>query len=105
MPKGDGPFPAVVLLHGSGPNDRDESIGPNKPFRDLAGGLASQGIAVLRYEKRTKAHAARFSAELKERVTVQEEVVDDALLAVQRLRQTAGIDPRRLYVLGHSLGA
>src|SRR5207247_4710825 len=52
MPKGDGPFPAVVLVHGSGPHDRDESIGPNKPFRDLAGGLASRGIAVLRSEER-----------------------------------------------------
>jgi hypothetical protein len=50
LPAGQGPFPAVVLVHGSGPNDRDESIGPNKPFRDLAWGLASQNIAVLRYE-------------------------------------------------------
>ncbi|MHB1422402.1 MAG: alpha/beta hydrolase [Gemmataceae bacterium] len=52
LPKGEGPFAAVVLVHGSGPHDRDETIGPNKPFRDLAWGLASQGIAVLRYEKR-----------------------------------------------------
>jgi uncharacterized protein len=56
LPKGDGPFPAVILVHGSGPLDRDETIGPNKPFRDLAHGLASRGIAVLRYEKRTKEH-------------------------------------------------
>src|SRR6185369_4322477 len=56
LPTGTGPFPAVVLVHGSGPNDRDETIGPNKPFQDLAQGLASQGIAVLRYEKRTKQH-------------------------------------------------
>ena len=60
MPRGDGPFPAVVLVHGSGPNDRDETIGPNKPFRDLAGGLASQGIAVLRYEKRTRQHPLKL---------------------------------------------
>jgi hypothetical protein len=53
MPKGTGPFPAVVLIAGSGPQDRDETIGPNKPLRDLAWGLASQGIAVLRYDKRT----------------------------------------------------
>src|SRR2546421_397489 len=60
LPTGDGPFPAVVLVHGSGPHDRDETIGPSRPFRDLAGGLASQGIAVLRYEKRTKEHAAKL---------------------------------------------
>jgi dienelactone hydrolase len=104
-PNGAGPFPAVVLVHGSGPQDRDETIGPNKPFRDLAWGLASQGIAVLRYEKRTKAHAEQITPELKARITVQEEVIDDALSAVQLLRQTAGIDPSRIYVLGHSLGA
>jgi uncharacterized protein len=40
LPKGNGPFPAVVLIHGSGPNDRDETIGPNKPFKDIAQGLA-----------------------------------------------------------------
>ena len=62
LPKGDGPFPAVVLVHGSGPNDRDETIGPNKPFRDLAWGLASRGIAVLRYEKRTKEHTSKLAA-------------------------------------------
>ena len=56
LPKGAGPFPAVVLVHGSGPNDRDETIGPNKPFKDIAQGLASQGIAVLRYDKRTKVY-------------------------------------------------
>ena len=42
-PKGAGRFPALVLVHGSGPNDRDESLGPNKPFKDLAWGLASRG--------------------------------------------------------------
>ena len=52
LPKGAGPFPAVVLVQGSGPHDRDETIGPHEPFRDLAWGLASRGIAVLRYDKR-----------------------------------------------------
>jgi dienelactone hydrolase len=105
MPEGAGPLPAVVLVHGSGPQDRDETIGPNKPFRDLAWGLASQGIAVLRYEKRTKVHAGQITSELKARLTVQEEVIDDALSAVRLLRQTPGIDPSGIYVLGHSLGA
>lgn len=102
-PVGPGPFPAVVLVHGSGPHDRDETIGPNKPFRDLAWGLASRGIAVLRYEKRTKAHAASLGKIA--RPTVQDEVLDDALAAVALLRKTEGIDPKRVYVLGHSLGA
>ena len=102
---GSGPFPAVVLVHGSGPNDRDETIGPDKPFRDLAWGLASQGIAVLRYDKRTKAHADLFTPDLIGTLTVQDEIITDALLAAQLLRQTSGIDPKQVYVLGHSLGA
>ncbi len=105
MPNGAGPFPAVVLVHGSGPNDRNETIGPNQPFRDLAGGLASRGIAVLRYDKRTLVHSAKFTPELVAKLTVKEETTDDALLAVQLLRQTPNIDPARVTVLGHSLGA
>jgi len=103
VPKGVGRFPAVVLVHGSGPHDRDETIGPNKPFRDLAEGFASRGIAVLRYEKRTKAHQARMAA-LKDTLTVNEETVDDAVAAVSRLRGTDRIEPQAIFVLGHSLG-
>ena len=103
IPLGEGPFPAVVLVHGSGPHDHDESIGPNKPFRDMAWGLASRKIAVLRYEKRTKAHARKIAA-LKGGLTVKEEVTDDALAAAALLRATEGIDPDRVFVLGHSLG-
>lgn len=95
--------PAVVLVHGSGPNDRDETVGANKPFRDLAWGLASKGVAVLRYEKRTKAHPTKCAVLGK--FTVKEETLDDALSAVRQLRATPGIDPRRVFVLGHSLGA
>jgi dienelactone hydrolase len=104
LPGGPGPFAAVVLVHGSGPNDRDETIGPNKPFRDLAWGLASQGIAVLRYDKRTLTHSLKFTPEIVANLTLKEETIDDALLAVQLLRQTAKIDPKRVFVLGHSLG-
>jgi dienelactone hydrolase len=103
IPHGEGPFPAVVLVHGSGPNDRDETIGPNKPFRDIAWGLASNGVAVLRYDKRTKVHAASVSAH-GGRLTVKEEVVDDAVEAVRLLAGTERIDPKRIFVLGHSLG-
>jgi uncharacterized protein len=105
LPTGEGPFPAVVLVHGSGPNDRDETIGPNKPFRDLAWGLASNGIAVLRYDKRTLVYRDQFSGEDILGLTLKEETVDDALAAVQFLRQSDGIDPSRLFVLGHSQGA
>ena len=52
---------AIVLVHGSGPSDRDQTLGPNKPFRDLAWGLADRGIAVLRYEKRTRQYAGKMA--------------------------------------------
>ena len=102
LPTGTGPFPAVVLIHGSGPNDRDETIGPNKPFQDLAQGLASQGIAVLRYDKRTRVHPGKVTA--LQNFTVKEETTDDALAAVALLRKTQEIDQKRIFVLGHSLG-
>jgi hypothetical protein len=96
--------PALVLVHGSGPNDRDETVGANKPFRDLAWGLASRGVAVLRYEKRTKVHADKFAASGIQTLTVKEETIDDTLSAAAQLRATEGIDPKRVFVLGHSLG-
>ena len=46
VPRGDGPWPGVVLLSGGGPFDRDQTSGPNKPLKDLAWGLASRGVAV-----------------------------------------------------------
>ncbi|MDL1951884.1 alpha/beta fold hydrolase [Acidobacteria bacterium ACD] len=103
MPAGKGPFPAVVLVHGSGPHDRDEAVGGARPFRDLAQGLASRGIAVLRYEKRTKALGQKLARE-KPDLTVADEVLDDAVAAAALLRTTAGVDPARVFVLGHSLG-
>jgi dienelactone hydrolase len=104
LPAGVGPFPAVVLVHGSGPNDRDEAVGGQKPFRDLAGGLASRGVAVLRYEKRTRQYGAKVAAS-KDPFTVKEEVVDDAVAAVNLLHKHPAIDGKRIFVLGHSLGA
>ncbi len=103
LPKGRGPFPAVVLVHGSGPHDKDESVGPNKPFRDLAWGLASRGIAVLRYDKRTQAFPEQTVAIL-DKLTVKEETIDDVLAAVALLRKTSQIDTSKIFVLGHSLG-
>lgn len=101
-PVGNGPFPALVLVHGSGPSDRDASFGPNKMFRDLAEGLASRGIAVVRFDKRTTAHAARI-AKL-QTFTAKEEVIDDAVAATKQLRATPGVKADHVFVLGHSLG-
>jgi uncharacterized protein len=102
MPFGPGPVPAVVLVHGSGPGDRDATVGQIKQFKDLALGLASRGIAVLRYDKRTRVHA-NLMRDLPG-LTVKNESVDDAVAAVQVLRNTSGVDPNRIIVLGHSLG-
>lgn len=92
----------VVLVHGSGAHDRDESIGPNRVFRDLAHGLAERGIAVLRYEKRSHAHPQSFAGKA---FTVKEEVIDDALAAVELLENQAELQQLPVFVLGHSLGA
>ncbi|HET7360146.1 MAG TPA: alpha/beta hydrolase [Rhodanobacteraceae bacterium] len=103
LPAGDGPFPAVLLVAGSGPNDRDETIGPNKPFRDLAQGLAAAGIASLRYDKRSHVYGGRIAANTQ--LTIDEEVTDDALTALRLLAREPHIDAHHLFVLGHSLGA
>ncbi|OGF46039.1 MAG: hypothetical protein A2452_12510 [Candidatus Firestonebacteria bacterium RIFOXYC2_FULL_39_67] len=103
LPKGSVPFPAVILIHGSGPQDRDESIGPNKPFKDIAIGLASNGIAILRYEKRTKEYQQKM-AKMNNSITLKEEVTDDVLAACELLRKTEKIDKNRIFLLGHSLG-
>jgi dienelactone hydrolase len=102
MPVGPGSVPAVVLVHGSGPGDRDATVGQIKQFKDLALGLASRGIAVLRYDKRTRVHAS-LMRDLPG-LTVKEESIDDAIAAVQVLRSTSGVDPNRIVVLGHSMG-
>jgi uncharacterized protein len=104
MPKGDGPFPAVVLVHGSGPHDEDETVGPNKPFEDLAWGLASRGIAVFRYTKRTLRYGSQ-SADDPTKMTVEDEVISDARAAVALMAKQPKINPNQVFVVAHSLGA
>ena len=102
VPKGEGPFPAVVLLQGSGPSDKDESIGNLKPFRDLAEGLSTHGVAVYRFDKRTYVFGAELAG--KKDISLEDETIEDALNAVQLLAGQEQIDPERIFVLGHSLG-
>jgi dienelactone hydrolase len=102
VPVGAGPFPAILLVHGTGPNDRDETIGGTKMFKDLAEGLASRGVVVLRYEKRTRQYSAKMAGMA--RMTIQEETVTDAVAASTLLRAEKEVDPKRIYVLGHDLG-
>ena len=97
-----GPVPAVVLVHGSGPSNMDERVMKLTPFRDLAEGLAQHGIASVRYDKRTYAHARKMK---KTRPTVWEETIEDALLAAALLRKEPQIDADRIFLLGHSQGA
>jgi dienelactone hydrolase len=101
VPVGKVKVPAVVLVHGPGALDRDETIYSNRIFRDLAEGLASRGIAVLRYDKRTKIYGDKMGDM---DFTIQDETVDDALKAIALLRQQPEVDAGRIYVLGHSLG-
>ena len=102
LPNAKFSVPAVVLVQGSGPQDQDETIGPNKPFADIAYGLASQNIAVLRYVKRTKQYGADSKSDAP--FTVKDEVTDDAIAAVALLSKMPEIDKKRIYILGHSLG-
>ncbi len=97
LPRGAKNVPAVVLVHGSGPNDQDETIGALKVFKDLAWGLASRGIAVLRYDKRTRVDPKAVA-------TQKDEVEDAAHAAVALLRTRPEVDASRVALLGHSQG-
>ena len=97
------PVPAVVMVHGSGASNMDEKVLKLTPFKDLAEGLARHGIASLRYDKRTFVHARRMIRN--KHLTVKEETIEDALLAVQMLKRDPRIDHDRIFILGHSMGA
>ena len=99
-PKSGTNFPLVVLVHGSGPSDMDETVGPNKPFKDLAVGLAAKGIASIRYVKRSKIYPNEFTKIF----TAKEEVLDDALAAIEIAKSTPGINKAQIFLMGHSLG-
>ena len=94
MPDSCNDIPLVVMVHGSGALDRDETVYSNKPFRDIAEGLAAKGIATLRYDKRTFVYRQPVS-------TMDDETILDALSAIRLAHRYSN----RVYLLGHSLGA
>lgn len=99
-PKNVSNFPVVIMVHGSGPSDMDETIGSNKPFKDLAIGLAAKGIGSIRYVKRTMVYPNSFN----QAFTVKEEVLDDAVTAVKLAETLAGVNKSQIYLFGHSFG-
>lgn len=105
LPSSGDPAAVVVMLQGSGPSDRNETIGGNAPFRDIAHALAEKGIATLRYDKRTYTHGEAIASSPDiAKLTIDEEVVNDAVAAVNLLKSQEGIDKDKIYLLGHSMG-
>ncbi|WP_330252254.1 alpha/beta hydrolase [Nocardia sp. NBC_00565] len=102
MPRGDGPYPAVVLLAGGGPFDRDGTVGPNRIYRDISWGLASRGIAVLRFDKVTFAHAEKVAATME--FTMRDEYLPHARAGIEMLCAAPTVDSGRVFVVGHSMG-
>jgi pimeloyl-ACP methyl ester carboxylesterase len=100
MPASSRPVPAVVLITGSGPQNRDEEVFGFKVFATLADHLTRQGIAVYRYDDRGVGGSTGNLAQ-----STTEDFAGDALAAVRTLKAKPGIDPTRVGLLGHSEGA
>lgn len=99
VPDGSGPFPAAVLISGSGPQDRDETIYGHKPFAVLADYLSKQGIAVLRYDDRGFGESTGdFEA------ATSADFATDANAALDYLRSRPEINPAAVGMIGHSEG-
>ena len=97
------PVPAVVFVHGSGSSNMDEKVMKLTPFKDLAEGLGKHGIASIRYDKRSFAHGRKMLK--KGSLTVREEVIEDAVLASEMLKNDPRIDSEKVFIIGHSMGA
>lgn len=100
IPPGGGPHAAVVLITGSGPQDRDETVFGHRPFLVLADHLTRRGIAVLRYDDRGVGKSTGDFA-----AATTPDFASDALAAVSYLKTRPEIDPERIGLLGHSEGA
>ena len=91
----------VLFVHGSGPNDRDETVFENKPFKDIAESLFANGIASYRFDKRTYTNPESFS----DKSTIDDEVTNDILNIVKYFKSDSQFSDYEIIVLGHSLGA
>ena len=99
------PVPAVIFIHGSGSSNMDEKVGKLTPFKDLAHGLAKRGIASIRYNKRSFSYGLKMLLDKSTLITAKEETIDDAILATALLKKDARIDPDKIFIVGHSMGA
>lgn len=99
VPQGKGPFPAVVLVTGSGPQNRDEEIMGHRPFAVIADFLSRAGVAVLRYDDRG---VARSKGTFGTATTL--DFADDADAAFAFLSSRPEVDPKRVGIAGHSEG-
>ena len=97
MPKDVKKPPVAILVHGSGHHDADETIGPNKPFRDIAHGLARQGIAVIRYKESS-------IEKVMDKLTIQDDSLNDASQAIKYAQSCGKFNTDKIYLIGHSLG-
>ena len=104
LPTGNGPFPAVVLVHGSGVSDMDSNVGAIRPFKDIAEGLAEFGVATIRYNKRAFTHWKVMRKDFPNDLTVFEETIEDAIFAKDLLMKDSRIKPGGIFVAGLSLG-
>lgn len=106
IPKTTGKHPLVIIVHGSGPMDRDATLGPNKIYKDFAWALAARGIATFRYDKRTYAYPVIVADKMarEKNYTAKDEVTEDVIAAVKKLKVDERIDASRIFILGHSMG-
>ena len=88
-----------IFIQGSGPSDRDETIGPNKPIKDLAYGLGKKGISSIRFDKRTFTYK-----NLDSNITIKDEVIEDVLAVIDFIKENNNYNNYKLYLIGHSLG-
>jgi hypothetical protein len=99
IPAQEGPFPAVLLISGSGPQDRDETLFGHHPFLVLADYLTRRGIAVLRVDDRGVGESTGDFAQ-----ATSEDFASDVLAGVEYLKRRKEIDPKKIGLIGHSEG-